>query len=130
MSPRRSQRTSARPQSKRLDPPRELHPARDALDAARELAPRQLSERLDGQRIRHAHDAGRGGERRLENGRGIEVAPAHLEGLTRGQREGAAAERSRIAANTLGPSKAEAHSQSIAPSRAMSAATRPSPMTA
>ena len=71
------------------------------------------------QGVGDAHHALSGMESRLEHVRARQVAALHHVGSA-----------SRIAANVLGESRSGRQSQSIEPSRATSAAVRPSPMIA
>ena len=61
--------------------------AREALDAACELPPRNLPAAVHGQRVGHSDDPVARAERRLEHVRALEVAPLRLEAAGRLQRE-------------------------------------------
>ena len=75
------------PVGSHLEHPLELHLPAQPLDAARELAPRQLAAVVQVQRLGDADCAVPSGERRFEHVRPVDVAALHVEPVARAQGE-------------------------------------------
>ena len=121
----------ASPVEARLEPPLELDRPLDALDAARELDPREQAAVLQRQRLRDADDAVAGAVGRLEDVRAPEIAARGLELAGGCEREAAAAlgieERARTSSAQC---RLGSDMKSTEPSAATSATVLPSPIAA